>query len=352
MPSFSPKPPNSKRSEPANSPRDQFIILSGWLPSLTFAFGIRMETIMRIGLKQLSWQIAMVFVLGVCVNGSESAGKKTVTLTRHETVAEFLGTSFYRCMGATSRCPDECGASGTMVNFRISRYLKYEALREGDPKRDRFSFQLEDNLNHAKVDRPIQDAVASLNKGDGVLLSWNLDYVTVEGSSGPQRPIVKLEAIAPAGTKAWMEQLDIIVGTRDALDHGPTIGSDEWMVTVSRKLGVYDAHGHGPNLHTGEWRSAVHRKAFGLGPASRILVVYRAATGKELRVTYDHSRRTVTLHTSQKDITLPQVVSASGARYAVEDEEFWNKGGRASYRKGGALVFEGNDRRELAEQNH
>jgi membrane-bound inhibitor of C-type lysozyme len=237
-----------------------------------------------------------------------------------------------------------------MANFRIIRYLKYEKLGEyGDLKSDQFAFLLEDNLKHAKVDRLIQDAVTALNKGDGVLLSWNHDYVTVDGASGPQRPIVKLETIAPAGTKTWMEQLDLVVGTRDELDHGPTIGSDEWMVTVSRKLGVYDAHGHGPDLHTEEWRSAAHRKAFSLEPPSRIVVVYRAATGQTLRVTYDHSKNTVTLHMSQKDITLPQAVSASGARYAVGDEEFWNKGGHASYRKGGDLLFEGNDRRELAE---
>ena len=220
---------------------------------------------MRIGIRQLPLRTAMVLILAACAYGGEIGERKTVTLARHETIAEFEGTNYHRCMGLTSMCPDQCGHSGTMANFRIIQYLKYEKLGEyGDPKSERFAFLLEDNLKHAKVDPLIQDAVTALNKGDGVLLSWNHDYVTVDGASGPQRPIVKLEAIAPAGTKRWMEQLDLVVGTRDALDHGPTIGSDEWMVTVSRKLGVYDAHGHGPDLHTEEWRTAVHRKAFSL----------------------------------------------------------------------------------------
>ncbi len=306
---------------------------------------------MRIGIRHLPLRTVMALVITLCAYGGEIRERKTVTLARNETIAEFEGTNYHRCMGLTSLCPDQCGDSGTMANFRIIRYLKYEKLGEyGDPKSGRFAFLLEDNLKHAKVNRPIQDAVNALNQGDGVFLSWNHDYVTADGASGPQRPIVKLEAIAPAGTKTWMEQLDRVAGTRDALDHGPTIGSDEWMVAVSRKLGVYDAHGHGPDLHTEEWRSAAHRKAFSMEPASRIVVVYWDATGQTLRVTYDHSKNTVTLHMPQKDITLPQAVSGSGERYVVEDEEFWNKGGHASYRKGGVLIFEGNDRRELPEQ--
>ncbi len=217
-------------------------------------------------------------------------------------------------------------------SFRIIKYVKYEKRSAyGEPKSDQFVFTIEDNMAHSNVRRDIKGIVASFKKGDNVLLSWNHGHVTTDGGSGPARPIVKVEKIAPAGTQAWMEQVDRVVGTWDALDHGPTIGSEQWMIAVNRKLGVHDADGHGSDLHTGQWRSAIHRKAFGLEPESRIVVVYHLADGKELRVTYDNLRQTVTLHTYQKDITLPHAVFASGARYAAGDEEFWNKGAYAIY---------------------
>ena len=65
---------------------------------------------------------------------------------------------------------------------------------------------------------------------------------------------------------------------------------------------------------------------------------------KKLYAMYDRARKTVTLTTSDGEVTLPQAVSASGARYTAdedEDEVFWNKGANASYWKNGTLLFEG-----------
>lgn len=201
-------------------------------------------------------------------------------------------------------------------------------------------------MKRLKVSREIQDIVASLKQGDRVLLSWNHDYVTSDGVSGPQRPIIKLERIAPVGTRAWMEQVDLVVGARPTLGQGPTIGAEAWMIVVGRELGVLDADGHGPDLHTNEWRSAIHHQAFGIEPETGITVVYRSAEGKKLRVTYDNRLQTVTLHRSPKDITLPRAISASGARYAAGNEVFWSKGADAIYKKDGATLFEGNNLQE------
>jgi len=58
----------------------------------------------------------------------------------------------------------------------------------------------------------------------------------------------------------------------------------------------------------------------------------------------------VTLTTTNGAVTLPQAVSASGAKYtADEDEVFWNKGSTAKYWKNGKLVFEGVERTDRAE---
>ena len=74
-------------------------------------------------------------------------------------------------------------------------------------------------------------------------------------------------------------------------------------------------------------------------------VVYQSVTGEELRVTYNTTYASVNLLLPEQAITLPQVISASGARYADDKDEFWNKGQNATYKKDGILLFEGREAR-------
>jgi len=299
---------------------------------------------MRVRVQPAFWRIVSVCLLAAQPQDGQAAERKSVTLSRHETVAEFQGTSDHRCLGLTSLCPDRCGHSGTLASFRIVKYLTYAKLGEyGDPQCEHFDFLIEDNLKQLKVPAAIHSAVSSLKPGSGVLFAWNHDYVTVDGSSAPERPVTQLEQIAVIGTAAWLNQIERCARVRDAAGHGPAIDSAEWRQAVSVKTGVYDALGHGPTPDSEEWRIALHRKAFGFEPATSRVAVYRSATRKELRVTYNNLQQTVTLHTSGKEITLPQALSASGARYAAGDEEFWNKGSTVVYRKGGTLLFEGSE---------
>ena len=211
------------------------------------------------------WGIAAVLVLSGWANGDEQRIPKVDTLAKHETVAEFRGINYHRCMGLTSRCPDKCGHSGSLATFRIVNYVAYDKLGEyGDPKCEEFAFLVEDNMNNSKVPADIRAAMNALKRGDIVLLSWNHDYVTVDGSSGPQRPITRLEKIANVGTEEWLNQIDRRAGIRDTAGHGPIIGSEDWKQAVSVKLGVYDNLGHGPTPDSAEWRNAIQRKAFGI----------------------------------------------------------------------------------------
>lgn len=222
---------------------------------------------MLITMWKRSAQVAVTLLLAAGVKGGEVSKRKTETLARHETVAEFRGTKAHRCMGMTSRCPDACGESGSLATFRIINYLAYEKLGEyGDPKGETFAFLVEDNLRHPKVPAAIRAAVDALKSGDVVLLSWNHDYVTVDGSSGPERPLTKLEKLAEIGTKEWLQQVDRRAGLRDAAGRGPAVGSSEWMQAASVKLGVSDDQGHGPDSGSDEWRNAVQWKAFGIKP--------------------------------------------------------------------------------------
>lgn len=211
------------------------------------------------------WTIAASLVFSGWTHGGEQGAAKVETLARHETVAEFRGTSYHRCMGLTSLCPDQCGESGTLATFRIVNYVIYEKLGEyGDPKCDEFAFLVEDTMKRPKVPADIRAAVHSLKQGDMVLLSWKHDYVTSQGGSAPERPLTRLEKIASVGTQAWLNQIDRRAGVRDTPGHGPTIGSAEWMQAVSVKLGVYDELGHGPTPDSEEWRNAMQWKAFGI----------------------------------------------------------------------------------------
>lgn len=216
-------------------------------------------------INRVSWAIVFLLVSTGWAYGNEKGAAKVETLSRHETVAEFRSTNYHRCMGLTSLCPDQCGESGTLATFKIVNYLNYEKLGEyGDPKCDEFSFLVENNMKHPKVPADTLAAINSLKAGDFVLLSWKHDYVTSQDGSSPERPITRLEKIAPLGTQEWLNQIDRCAGVRDSNAQGPTIGSAEWMQAVSVSLGVYDNQQHGPTPDSKEWRNAIQWKAFGI----------------------------------------------------------------------------------------
>ncbi len=119
-------------------------------------------------------------------------------LSRHETLAVFDGVDFRLCRGRTALCPEQCGDSGEFASFTIKKYLKYEKLGQyGDPEQRNFLVQVSDFHRKPKGDPKILETVKGLEKGDHVLLSWNHDYVTKQGTSSPERPIVKLEKVTP-----------------------------------------------------------------------------------------------------------------------------------------------------------
>ncbi|NLB68718.1 MAG: hypothetical protein GX804_03395 [Lentisphaerae bacterium] len=141
--------------------------------------------------------ISVMFGLGVfaasCAN-IESKPSKVELLSRHETVAKFMGTSYHRCMGMTSLCPDKCGHSGTIATFKIKEYLGYDKLgKYGDEKTDKIIFMIENNLKQRKIPENIRKVVNSLEAGDEVELSWDHVYITHDGSSFPERPVRKLK---------------------------------------------------------------------------------------------------------------------------------------------------------------
>jgi len=126
------------------------------------------------------------------------APQKRELLSSHSTIAKFTGIKDQRCMGRTSRCPDECGHSGKLASFEIIEYLAYEKPGEyGDPKQTTFQVLIEDNHGNAKVPANILTTIKSLKPDTQIKLSWNHDYVTKNNSSRPERPITKIELQKP-----------------------------------------------------------------------------------------------------------------------------------------------------------
>jgi hypothetical protein len=156
-------------------------------------------------LLMAGWVIPVAAWPTAASDGVENPKEKRELLARHETLAVFEGVHYRLCMGLTSRCPKECGDSGEFASFGIKKYLKYEKPGQyGDPKQQTFLVQVSDYDKRPKGDPKILETVKSLKKGDYVLLSWHHDYVTKEGSSFPERPLVKLEKIGKAKAEELM----------------------------------------------------------------------------------------------------------------------------------------------------
>ena len=132
-------------------------------------------------------------------------GEKRELLANHETLAVFDGVDYRLCRGLTALCPKDCGDSGEFANFAVKKYLKYEKLGQyGDPEQQTFLVQVSDYYKKPKGNAEILKTVKALTKGDYVLLSWHHDYVTKAGTSSPERPIVKLEAISKEKAEGLM----------------------------------------------------------------------------------------------------------------------------------------------------
>ena len=150
----------------------------------------------KLGLLVLVVAVSPLTLSAAAKGAPEEIKENRQLLANHETLAVFDGVNYRLCMGRTALCPKQCGHSGEFANFVIKRYLKYEKPGQyGDPKQKNLLVQVSDYDKKPKGDPKILETVKGLKKGDYVFLSWHHDYVTREGASYPERPIVKLESI-------------------------------------------------------------------------------------------------------------------------------------------------------------
>lgn len=104
-------------------------------------------------------------------------------------------------------------------------------------------------------------------------------------------------------------------------------------------------HDAKPPSHTTEWATATLAALLfaGTAQAASITAVYSCSDGSKLTATFNtpaNGPGSVTLVPTKgsKPLTLPQVLSADGGRYAAGDTEFWSKGKGASFTRAGRAL--------------
>jgi hypothetical protein len=161
-----------------------------WAQALAFKLGVTDKEGHGPDIGSEEWRAAVEKKLAA------KSGESRDLLAAHRTEAKFEGIKDHRCLGRTALCPDECGHSGKLAVFSITKYLDYKKPGEyGDPKQESFQVLVEDNHQNPKVPEEIRQTILSLKPGDVVRLDWNHDYVTREGSKFPERPIVGLSRL-------------------------------------------------------------------------------------------------------------------------------------------------------------
>ena len=133
-----------------------------------------------------------------------AAGNSTKLLAEHSTIARFEGTETQPCRFRTALCPDRCGHAQTTAKFTVVKYLNYKSHDQyGDPQTSRFYYAITGGVGKAPLASAPAAAIGTLKPGDLVRLDWNHEYVTQDGCSFPERPIVRLEKLTPEEAKKY-----------------------------------------------------------------------------------------------------------------------------------------------------
>ena len=75
--------------------------------------------------------------------------------------------------------------------------------------------------------------------------------------------------------------------------------------------------------------------------ATVIEATFVCPDGTSIPAVFDNVAGNVTITLPDGELTLPQVISASGARYSDDTTTFWNKGNEATIEVDGTMVYEG-----------
>lgn len=120
--------------------------------------------------------------------------EKRELLSLHETDAEFIGVVKRPCMHRTALCPDRCDHGGSVAEFKILAYRRYEKPgKYGDERAEKFYVRVRNAKGEPRAEATLLRDIEALKAGDKVRLDWRHEYVTRDGSSFPERPVTALK---------------------------------------------------------------------------------------------------------------------------------------------------------------
>lgn len=114
------------------------------------------------------------------------------TMYSYASTSTFMGSKHQPCRFRTALCPHQCGHATNVFTFQLDRLtvMKNEEstnARWVEPVKEGNQYMIgEQDL------REFRSAAEALKPGQKLLLEWSHDYVTINGSSGPDRPVRKL----------------------------------------------------------------------------------------------------------------------------------------------------------------
>ncbi len=109
----------------------------------------------------------------------DKAEKKPFTST-HIFTAKYDGTDFHKCKGMTSLCPDKCGESGNVANFKVVEYKDFVVNGQGGSEKLDSYQVLASDFNKKDLDKPYVATIKNLKKGDEVTIDVEFVYDTTK----------------------------------------------------------------------------------------------------------------------------------------------------------------------------
>ena len=105
----------------------------------------------------------------------------------------FVGMRHQPCRFRTALCPDRCGHATNVFTFQLDNLA---VTKNEESRNAKWVEPLKVGSEHAVGEADLGEASKTvaqlLQPGDKVQLEWSHDYVTVAGSSGPDRPVSHL----------------------------------------------------------------------------------------------------------------------------------------------------------------
>ncbi|WP_088444588.1 DUF4377 domain-containing protein [Flavobacterium oreochromis] len=108
------------------------------------------------------------------VTTSSQKLKKPFTST-HIFTAFFDGINFHQCLGRTALCPDKCGQSGNIANFRVKEYKNLIVNGQAGTEKLKTYQILISDFNKKDINEPFTKDIKTLKKGD--LVTIHVEYV-------------------------------------------------------------------------------------------------------------------------------------------------------------------------------